>query len=86
MKGGDGDFIETMFASGIGAYAAKNATSMGDLLWTLFKYALVILVILFLVWLVVHLLGGKKENFIPTTPSSSGDKKETTPAGNVILY
>ena len=49
MKGGDGDFIETMFASGIGAYAAKNATSMGDLLWTLFKYALVILVILFLV-------------------------------------
>ena len=84
MKGGDGDFIETMFASGIGAYAAKNATSMGDLLWTLFKYALVILVIVFLVWLVIRLLTIDK--FVPTGPSQTGDKKETTPAGNVILY
>jgi flagellar biogenesis protein FliO len=57
---------------------------MGDLLWTLFKYALVILVILFLVWLVVRLLTIDK--FVPTGPSQTGDKKETTPAGNVILY
>lgn len=85
MKGGgDGDFIETMFASGIGAYAAKNATSMSDLLWTLVKYALVILVIVFLVWLVIRLLTVDK--FVPTGPSQTGDKKETTPAGNVILY
>ena len=28
----------------------------------------------------------KKENFSPVAPSPSGDKKEVTPAGNVILY
>ncbi len=27
-----------------------------------------------------------KEKFSPMTPSASGDKKEVTPAGNVILY
>ena len=86
MKGGDGDFIETMIASGVGAYAAKNATSMGDLLWTLAKYALAILAIFFVIWLVTRLLGGaKKEKFV-TEPSATGDKKEVTPAGNVILY
>lgn len=85
MKGGgDGDFIETMFASGIGAYAAKNATSMGGLLWTLVKYSLVILAIFLLIFIVVRLLSIDK--FIPTGPSQSGDKKEVTPAGNVILY
>ena len=28
----------------------------------------------------------KKEKFVPTAPSSSGDKKAVTPSGNVILY
>jgi len=89
MKGGDDDFIQTMVASGVGAYAAKNATSMGDLLWTLAKYALVILAIFFVIWIVLRLIGAivptKKESFV-TAPSSTGDKKEVTPAGNVILY
>jgi hypothetical protein len=26
------------------------------------------------------------EKFTPTAPSASGDKKEVTPSGNVILY
>ena len=86
MKGGDDDFISTMFASGIGAYAAKNSTSMGGLLWTLVKYAVVIIVIMLLVFIVLRLLGIKKETFIPVAPSTSGDKKEVTPSGNVILY
>lgn len=86
MKGGDNDFIGTMFASGVGAYAAKNATSMGDLLWTLAKYALVILAIMLVVFIVLRLLGAKTESFVPTAPSTEGDKKEVTPAGNVILY
>ena len=85
MKGGDDDFIGTMFASGIGAYAAKNATSMGGLLWTLVKYALVILAIMLVVFLVVAMFGKKTEKFV-TAPSSTGDKKEVTPSGNVILY
>jgi hypothetical protein len=28
----------------------------------------------------------KKEGFTPTVPSAEGDKKVTTPAGNVIMY
>jgi len=28
----------------------------------------------------------KKEKFVPVAPSASGDKRETTPSGNVILY
>ena len=87
MKGGENDFVETMVASGVGAYAAKNATSMGDLLWTLAKYSLVVIGILIAVSIVLHLLGfNKKETFTPVAPSAEGDKKEVTPSGNVILY
>lgn len=32
---------------------------------------------------VIHI---NTEHFSPTTPSETGDKKEVTPAGNVILY
>jgi hypothetical protein len=46
MKGGENDFLSTMVASGVGAYAAKQSTSMGGLLWTLFKYGLVVVLIL----------------------------------------
>lgn len=28
----------------------------------------------------------KKEGFVPVAPSKEGDKKDVTPAGNVILY
>jgi hypothetical protein len=88
MKGGDDSFIGDMFAAGIGAYAAKNATSMSGLLWTLAKYALVIIAILLAVSLVMWLIGMAvpKEGFVPTTPSKEGDAKTVTPAGNVIMY
>jgi hypothetical protein len=88
MKGGDDSFIGNMFAAGVGAYAAKNSTSMGGLLWTLAKYALVILAIMLAVSLVLWLVGMvvPKEGFVPTVPSKEGDAKAVTPAGNVILY
>ena len=88
MKGGEDSFIGNMFAAGVGAYAAKNSTSMGGLLWTLAKYALVILAIMLAVSLVLWLVGMvvPKEGFVPTTPSKEGDAKAVTPAGNVILY
>ena len=87
MKGGDdGDFIGTMFASGLGAYAAKNSTSMGGMLWTLAKYALVILAILFVVMLVSAAFGKATEKFVPVVPSPEQDRKYVTPAGNVITY
>jgi len=87
MKGGDDSFIGNMFAAGVGAYAAKNSTSMGGLLWTLAKYALVVLAIMLAVSFVLWLLGlATKEGFIPTVPSKEGDQKAVTPAGNVVLY
>jgi FtsH-binding integral membrane protein len=79
-----GGFIETMVASGVGAYAAKNSSSMKGLLWTLAKYVLVIIVISFILMFVLKAMS--TENFVPTTPSKDGDAKTTTPAGNVILH
>jgi hypothetical protein len=87
--GGDGDSIITgLFTSGIGAYAAKNSNSMGELLWTLAKYSLVIIGILLAIYFVSWLLGmiRPKEGFVPIAPSKEGDEKVTTPAGNVIMY
>ena len=88
QKGGEDSFIGNMFAAGVGAYAAKNSTSMGGLLWTLVKYALVILAIMLAVSLVIWLVGltVPKEGFVPIAPSKEGDAKVTTPAGNVIMY
>jgi hypothetical protein len=79
-----GAFIETMVASGIGAYAAKNSSSMKGLLWTLLKYTLVIIVISLILFVVLKLMS--TENFVPITPSDKGDQKTETPAGNVILH
>ena len=79
-----GGFVETMVASGIGAYAAKNSSSMKGLLWTLLKYTLVIVVISFILFFVLKMMS--TENFVPLTPSQSGDQKTETPAGNTILH
>ena len=79
-----GAFIETMVASGVGAYAAKNASSMKGLLWILLKYTLVVIVISFILFFVLKTFS--TENFVPITPSDTGDKKVETPAGNQILY
>jgi hypothetical protein len=79
-----GGFLETMVASGIGAYAAKNSSSMKGLLWTLAKYVFVIVVVSFILMFVLKMMS--TENFVPLTPSKTGDKKVETPAGNEILY
>jgi len=84
-KGGFID-LNTMFSSGIGAYAAKNSSSMGELLLTLAKYALVVIGLLILVFVILGLFRIGTESFVPTTPSPEGDKKAVTPAGNVIMY
>ena len=73
-----------MVASGIGAYAAKNSSSMKGLLWTLLKYVLVIVVISFILFFVLKTFS--TENFVPLTPSNTGDQKTETPAGNTILH
>ncbi len=84
MKGGD--FIENMVASGVGAYAAKNSTSMSGLLWKLAKYALVVFAIFVAIFVVLGLIGVATEKFTPVVPSKEGDQKVLTPAGNVIIY
>ena len=84
MKGGDDSFVGDMFAAGIGAYAAKNSTSMGGLLWTLAKYALVIIVAMFVLGAIVRVF--TRAHFVPTGPYKEGDEKVMTPAGNVIMY
>lgn len=84
-KGGFVD-LTTMFSSGLGAYAAKQSTSMGGLLWTLTKYTLVILGIVLAVYAVLGLIRLGTETFVPVAPSKEGDEKVVTPAGNVIMY
>ena len=85
MKGGDDSFIGTMGAAALGAYAAKNATSMSGLLWTVAKYALIIIGILLAIYVVLGLLRLGTETFVPVAPSREGDEKVVTPAGNVIM-
>ena len=88
MKGGDdGDFLTTLFASGLGAYAAKNTSSMTGLFGSLAKYALVFIAITVGLYIVVYLFGKATEGFmVPVKPSAEGDEKVVTPAGNVIMY
>lgn len=87
MKGGDGDFLTTLFASGVGAYAAKNSSSMGGLFGKLLKYALVFIAVLVVIYLVMMLIGISTERFsVPVKPSAEGDERVMTPAGNVIMY
>jgi ABC-type polysaccharide/polyol phosphate export permease len=57
---------------------------MKGLLWTLLKYVLVIVVISFILFFVLKMMS--TENFVPLTPSNTGDKKVETPAGNTILH
>ena len=79
-----GAFIETMVAAGVGAYAAKSSSSMKGLLFTLAKYVLVVVVISFILFFVLKMMS--TENFVPLTPSPTGDQEITTPAGNKILH
>ena len=86
VKGGFLD-VTTVISSGIGAYAAKKSGNMKGLLWTLAKYALVIIAIVLGVQVVSSLLKiASVEQFVPISPSAEGDKKVMTPAGNVIMY
>lgn len=85
MRGGDGEFLGNVVAAGVGAYAAQNATSWGDLAWRLAKVVLIILGVFIVIGIVARLFGKKKEKFVPT-PSPEQDKKHVTPAGNVITY
>lgn len=65
-----GGFLDNMFSAGIGAYAAKNSSSMSGLLMTLAKYALVIIGIFLAVGVVASLLGyTEKFTILPNSPT-----------------
>lgn len=85
QKGGDA--LTTLFASGLGAYAAKQSTSMRSLLFTLLKYGLAIVVVSLIIFFLASTFLGREGFFtLPQKPSAEGDKKLVTPAGNVIMY
>lgn len=84
-KGGFLD-LTTMVSAGIGSYAAKKSPNFQSLVMTLFKYVLVVVGILVALYVVLGLLRIGTETFVPVAPSKEGDKKEVTPAGNVVLY
>jgi hypothetical protein len=84
-KGGFLD-LTTMVSAGIGSYAAKKSPNMTSLVWTLLKYVVVVVLVLVGLRVVMGLLKIGSETFVPVAPSKEGDKKEVTPAGNVILY
>ncbi len=39
-----------------------------------------------IVAVVVYLVSMRKEGFVPVAPSKTGDQKQVTPSGHVILY
>lgn len=39
-----------------------------------------------IVAVVIYIMSMRKEGFVPVAPSKTGDQKEVTPSGNVILY
>jgi hypothetical protein len=59
---------------------------MTSLVWTLLKYVVVVVLVLVGLRVVMGLLKIGSETFVPVAPSKEGDKKEVTPAGNVVLY
>ena len=84
-KGGFLD-LTTMVSAGVGSYAAKRSSSFGSLAWTLLKYVVVFIAILLALQVLLGLIRIGTETFVPVAPSKEGDKKEVTPAGNVLLY
>lgn len=82
-----GGLFTNLFAAGLGAYAAKRANTMQSLMWTLVKYAAVIVAVSVAVYAVANILRRAREGFdVPVAPSKTGDQKMETPSGNVILY
>jgi putative copper export protein len=72
---------------GTAVYAAKTSGTFRTFLMKFATYAIIISVAVVVIGFVLGSLGIiKREHFIPTAPSSEGDKKAVTPAGNVILY
>ena len=53
---------------------------------TLYAYLMIGSIVIFVAAIMIKGAISKKEKFVPLTPSSSGDKREITPSGNVILY
>lgn len=82
-----GSLFTGLFTAGLGAYAAKKSTSVRGLLMTLAKYAAVIVGVMVAVYVVAGVLARAREGFdVPVAPSKTGDNKQVTAHGNVILY
>jgi hypothetical protein len=83
QRGGD---LLSALEIGTAVFAAKNAKSYTNFLWLFGKYALMLIVVLFVFGLVYSLVFGREFFSLPQKPSPEGDEKVVTPAGNVVLY
>jgi len=83
QKGGD---LLSALEIGTAFFAAKNSRSFPEFLSNFAKYALILILVLFIIALIYTLLFGRDYFSVPQKPSPEGSEKKMTPAGNVILY
>jgi len=83
QKGGD---LLSALEIGTAVFAAKNSRSFPEFLSNFAKYALILILLLFVIGLVFAFLFGRDYFSVHVKPSPEGDEKKVTPAGNVILY
>jgi hypothetical protein len=83
QKGGD---LLSALEIGTAFFAAKNSRSFPEFLGNFAKYALILILVLFVIGLIFAFLFGRDYFSVPVKPSPEGDEKKVTPAGNVILY
>ena len=50
------------------------------------KYVHLLIGLFLVVAVVIFITTAHKEKFVPIAPSKTGDQKQVTPSGNVILY
>jgi len=84
-KQNGGDLLSAL-EIGTAVVAAKNSRSFTEFLSNFAKYALILILLLFVIGLVFAFLFGRDYFSVPVKPSPEGDEKKVTPAGNVILY
>lgn len=83
QKGGD---LISALEIGTAVFAAKNSRSFPDFLFKFFKYALILIVVVFVLGLIYTVVFRRDYFDVPKKPSAEGDKTMVTPAGNVIKY
>ena len=94
MRGGDGDFIESVVLFGLGAAVAAPQSPIGSFFVNLFTFLayliggiVIVVLVVILYQIVVHKQKFTLQNVPEGTPGIGEEKWEQTPAGNdVAVY